>query len=117
MKKDYSDLLKLIRLLKARAFILESKYSDLSLDKIKVYELEKDIDAVERLSSAISFKADNIVGEMMDKYIDEYYEQESIERYNCGKCINIKKRDVPFIVLEKIDRFNVNEIFSDRVIE
>lgn len=79
MNEDYSDLLKLIRFLKVRAFVLESKYSDLSLDEINVYELENDIGTVERLLSVISFKSDKIVGEMMEKYFAEFYEQELLE--------------------------------------
>lgn len=75
MKKDYSDLLRLLLLLKARVFIVESKYSDLNLDEINVYELDKDIDTIEGLIGAISFKKDKIVDKMMEKYFQEYYEQ------------------------------------------
>lgn len=79
MKKDYSTLLTLLTLLKTNVFIVESKYSDLSFDKIKLYELEKDIDIIERLTSAISFKAEKIIDEMVEQYVNEYYEQESLK--------------------------------------
>lgn len=79
MKKDYSDLLRLLRFLKAKVFVVESKYSDLNLDEIKVYDFEKDIDTIEKLISGISFKKEKIVDEMLEKYFQEYYEQESLK--------------------------------------
>lgn len=76
MKDDYSDLINMLILLNSKISILKNKYGNLDLDGIKFYELDNDINIIERLVSDISFKKDNIIIQKFDEYVSAFYETE-----------------------------------------
>lgn len=75
MKNDYSDFIKLLVLLNAKVSIVKEKYNDLDVGDIKLYELESDINAIERLIDGVAYKKEKIAEIMLDEYVKEY-EQE-----------------------------------------
>lgn len=75
MKNDYSDFIKLLVLLNAKVSIVKEKYNDLDVGDIKLYELESDINAIERLIDGVAYKKEKIAEIMFDEYVKEY-EQE-----------------------------------------
>lgn len=79
MNNDYFDFLKLIYLLHAITSILKNKYGELDVDEIKIYELDADINKIERLVDGISFKKHKIIEQMLDEYV-KAYEQEFQEQ-------------------------------------
>ena len=79
MNADYYDMLKLLYLAHTMISIVANKYKNLSVDEIKVYELDADINKIESLIGGISFKKDKIIEQMFDEYVKEY-EQEYLEQ-------------------------------------
>lgn len=75
MKNDYSDFIKLLVLLNAKVSIVKEKYNDLNIDDIKLYELESDINAIERLLDGVAYKKEKIAEKLLDEYV-KTYEQE-----------------------------------------
>ena len=75
MKNDYSDFIKLLVLLNAKVSIVKEKYNDLNIDDIKLYELESDINAIERLLDGVAYKKEKIAEKLLDEYVTTY-EQE-----------------------------------------
>ena len=79
MKLHFMDLVRLVKVLDAKLFVIKSKYGDLDLSEIDISELDKDINVVSNLVDGISFKKDLIVDSVFDMYFKEYSEQESLE--------------------------------------
>lgn len=79
MKLHFMDLVRLVKVLDAKLFVIKSKYGDLDLSEIDINELDKDINKVSKLVDGISFKKDLIVDSVFDMYFKEYSKQESLE--------------------------------------
>lgn len=84
MKDDYSDLMNMLILLNSKISILKNKYGNLDLDEIKFYELDNDINIIERLISDISFKKDKIIIQKFDEYVSAFYEDEMEQKKVVG---------------------------------
>ena len=59
----------------AKVSIVKEKYNDLNIDDIKLYELESDINAIERLLDGVAYKKEKIAEKLLDEYV-KTYEQE-----------------------------------------